>query len=318
MPYYISKIRTLAIMKLRLILKIFLFIFLIAIPGIYLFIPSPIRVSKEQKIKGFDENIFALLSNSKLKLWTHKDSISDGYTFNVTGSAYPRIFIEAVNADKKVKIEIEIISNDKIDSCKLYWHYQLPAGHTPWARVQNYLQARKLKEIFAKKMDIIDEYAGKTENTYGISIVESKVKDTLIATLSRYELKPASTSLICIMINNLRQQISNSNLLITDSAMAILPHTTEGKYKVMVGFPVNKAPESNSNIAIKKMIPGKLLTATIYGGPAAVNKGYLQMKEYIIDRGTEEAALPYEVFVTNRCLEKDTAKWITKICYPVF
>lgn len=306
-------------MRFRTVYKFLLLLIITAIAGIYFLIPSPIRVSKEIRIKGFDENIFSLLSTSaNWKLWVQKDSISAGYSFNVIRSIYPRIFIEARYADHKIPLEIEILSNDKIDSCNLYWHCELPAGFTPWGRMQSYMDARELKEIFSKKMKMFTEYAGKTENIYGVPIVESKVKDTLVATLSRYELKPPSDSLMCIMISTLRQQISNNDLLITDSTMAIMPNNQEGKYKVMVGFPINKMPEPNSNIIIKKMIPGKLLTGTIHGGPTAISKGYVQMKKYITDRGIEEAALPYEVSVTNRCIEKDTAKWVTKICYPVF
>ncbi len=66
------------------------------------------------------------------------------------------------------------------------------------------------------------------------------------------------------------------------------------------------------------MIPGKLLTGTVTGGHAKISEGYFQIKKYAMDRGIEEAALPYEVPVTNRCIEKDTTKWITQICYPVF
>ncbi len=85
----------------------------------------------------------------------------------------------------------------------------------------------------------------------------------------------------------------------------------------MVGIPVNKNPAGKS-IVLKKMVPGKLLTGTVKGGTATINKAYLLIKRYITDRNLEEAALPFEVPITNRCAQRDTTKWITKICYPVF
>jgi effector-binding domain-containing protein len=285
---------------------------------IYIFIPSPIRISKEVKIKGFDQNIFTLLSDSNYWKKSPKDSIHSEYSFQVKRTIYPRVFIEAENLKRKLLIEIEILNNAKIDSSNIYWHCEFNSGKTPWGRLQAYMNAKKLKEIFSEKIKVFSEYVGKTENIYGISITESKVKDTLVATFTKWELNPPSDSLICLMINTLKDKISKSNLLITDSIMLLIPHHTAGKYKVMVGFPLNKEPDIKSDISSKKMIPGKLLTGIVTGGYWKINYGFLQIKKYISDRGIEEVALPYEVFVTNRCIEKDTLKWITKICYPVF
>lgn len=304
-------------MKFKTVFKVFLLFFLIAVAAIYFFIPSSIRVSKQTRIKGFDDNLYFLLSDSsKWKGWI-REVPNSGYSYNVKRSLYPRVFVEAVYEDHKIPVEIVLFSNGRSDSSNLYWQCELGSGFTPWERIQRYKEAVKFKKAFSNVIERFSDYAGKTENTYGISIIESKITDTLVATLSMVEIKLPPYSTICSMISKLREQISNEKLQITDSAMVSRPFDEEGKFTIMVGFPITKMPGRNSNVLIKKMIPGKLLSGTIQGGPVSINNGYIQMKKYITDRYLEEVALPYEVFVTNRCNEKDTAKWKTKICYPV-
>ena len=102
--------------------------------------------------------------------------------------------------------------------------------------------------------------------------------------------------------------------------MRVVQRVQEANYKIMLGYPINKIHELNStsDLVIKKMIPGKLLTGTVYGGPASITNGHDKMRQYILDYGKEEVALPYEITITNRCKEPDTTKWVTKLCYPVF
>ncbi len=295
-------------------------VLLISIMGIYLFIPSPIRVSKQLKIKGSERDLYALMSNrEKAVNWLNNQASNPEFRYHFLKNSYPAIFIEARSYHNIIPIEIKLQDLAKTDSTILSWDCAIPAGLAPWSRVQHYWEARQLKEDFSRVMDQFTRYAGDTKNWYGITISETVVKDTLIATLSRFVSTPPSTALGCDMINELRQQLTGTGLSITDSAMTLVSQAGENnKYKVMVGFPVNKIPGSNSNLVIKKMIPGKLLTGTVYGGPAAIRAGHEQMRKYIMDHNREEVAMPYEVSVINRCAAPDTTKWITKISYPVY
>jgi hypothetical protein len=81
--------------------------------------------------------------------------------------------------------------------------------------------------------------------------------------------------MICKLTNDLRQEINNAGLAITDSSMRVVQRVQEANYKIMLGYPINKIHELNStsDLVIKKMIPGKLLTGTVYGGPASITTG---------------------------------------------
>jgi hypothetical protein len=63
---------------------------------------------------------------------------------------------------------------------------------------------------------------------------------------------------------------------------------------------------------------GNLLIADVKGGPNTVNDAFEEVRMYMKDHKLVAPAMPFESMVTDRYLEKDTAKWVTKIYYPIF
>jgi effector-binding domain-containing protein len=309
-------------MQIKTAFTILSFIIVAGLCSIYFFIPSTIIVSRHEKIKGFDINVFALLKDSLFIQHSHNStgpvsSNNKDFNFYLNKNIFPRLFIGAETSKDKINGEVEIVPTSKIDSTDINWHFELPAGYTPFSRLKTYFTAKNLKANFIIHLEKLFQLSGDTKTLYGLTINESIVRDTLIATLIRYETKPPFETSICKMMFSLRKLVNSAGVLITDSAMMIRPEEDSGNYKLMVGVPVNKNPVDN-RIVIKKMIPGKLLTGMVTGGTDAISTGYVQIKKYINDRNIEVAALPYEIPLTNRCAEKDTSKWITKICYPIF
>lgn len=306
-------------MGLKTLAKLLLLFLALSLVSIYIFIPSPIRISKQIKIKVPGENLYILMSNeNNWKQWLKGDSANSGFNYTFIRKNYPIIFIEASQSNKKIPIEIQIKEVGKPDSTSIFWRSEVHAGITPWSRVLCYLKARELKNDFSEQLTKLTDYTKITRYIYGINIDETIVKDTIIATLTRYGHGQPSNAMICMLTQDLRQQIKSAGLTITDSSMSLVQPAGEGKFKLMVGFPVNTTPVLKSNLVFKKMIPGKLLTGTVYGGPASVRTAHEKMRQYIMDHGREEVALPYETTVVNRCIEADTSRWITKLCYPVY
>jgi hypothetical protein len=306
-------------MSLSMLYKLLLAMVVLALAGVYFFISSPIRVSTHTQIKETATDAFALVSNENYwNQWQQKETTPGSLHYSLISKNFPAIVLSAKTAVSNVPIEIVMKGTGKPDSTIISWHCEIPAGDMPWTRVQRYTEARRLKGEFSKALQMFVAYIVDEKNIYGIGIRETKLKDTIIATNSGLLLTPPSTSLSCRMTSELRQQIITAGLSITGPSMLLTIRETKNKYKIMVGFPINKIPDPNTHIDIKKMIPGKLLTGTVYGGPAAINRGHEQMKKYIMDKNREEVALPYEVSVTNKCAVQDTTKWITEICYPVY
>ena len=63
---------------------------------------------------------------------------------------------------------------------------------------------------------------------------------------------------------------------------------------------------------------GNLLEGEISGGFASIRKAFNEYENFIKDYAKTSPAIPYELIITDRTKERDTAKWITRLCYPVF
>ncbi len=66
-----------------------------------------------------------------------------------------------------------------------------------------------------------------------------------------------------------------------------------------------------------RMVPGLFMAAEITGGSRTVDEALLQMEMFIQEYHRVKMATSFQILVTNRLKEPDTAKWKTKIFIPV-
>ncbi len=93
--------------------------------------------------------------------------------------------------------------------------------------------------------------------------------------------------------------------------------TGNNGYETMVAIPVDRVLDDSQDFALKKMVPGNILVAEVKGGISTVKEGEAQLENFVQDYQFVSPAIPFQSLVTNRMLEKDTSKWITKLYYPI-
>jgi hypothetical protein len=69
---------------------------------------------------------------------------------------------------------------------------------------------------------------------------------------------------------------------------------------------------------MKRMAPGNLLTADVQAGLSQLPVLFENFEQFKSDHRFTATAMPYQVLVTDRRAEQDTAKWITQFCYPIY
>jgi hypothetical protein len=65
------------------------------------------------------------------------------------------------------------------------------------------------------------------------------------------------------------------------------------------------------------MVPGTILVAEVKGGTATVEEGFRQLEFYIDEHELSSPGRPFQSLITDRSIEKDSTKWVTKLYYPV-
>ena len=66
------------------------------------------------------------------------------------------------------------------------------------------------------------------------------------------------------------------------------------------------------------MVLGNILVGEVKGGLSTILNAEKQLANYVFDYGKASPAIPFQSLVTDRSLEADSSKWITRLNYPIF
>ncbi|MGC4102188.1 hypothetical protein [Ferruginibacter sp.] len=303
----------------------FLLLTCIAIGSIYIFIPATITVSEVRYIKTFRAAVAKLLTDEEklnqcfLAVAVKKDSgfLYKGFNFSVHKIIFNGNVI-GISSDK-INTQSNLIPLEMTkDSSSLYWVANFKAGSDPISRIRYYYAAKRLKESMAGILDEMKTYLEHPLNIYGIEVTEIHLKDSLLISTRSSSIGEPSVAAIYSQVKKLEDYAMSQHASATNSPMLNVQQIDAAHYEFMVGLPVSKAVPETGDIHIKMMPPGgKMLISDIKGGPYAIRHAMKQLEIYREDARRTSPAIPFQLLITNRAVEADTTKWITRLYYPV-
>jgi hypothetical protein len=92
----------------------------------------------------------------------------------------------------------------------------------------------------------------------------------------------------------------------------------EGRYQLMAAVPVNKHLPESAAFSMKYMVKGSFMITEVAGGDSTINKASQNMQQYFQDYRKTSMAMNFTMLVTDRILQPDSSKWVTKLCMPVY
>ena len=302
----------------------------VAMIAVYVFIPANIKLSNIVFIKNNPTVVTRILANDT----TWMKSISTGstsssnsnsgkirfsykdYLYTFTGALMNTAQVKINNDQKSINSLINVIPVTQ-DSVAVEWVAEIDAGLNPISRIKSYNEAKEIKRDIGDILGHLKSFFEKEGNAYGMKITEHRVVDTiLISTKHTYDTIP-SVKEIYGLIGNLRKFILREGAKETNPPMLNI-NNEDGRYRTMVAIPVDKVLPENGEYVFKRMVPGKILVAEVKGGEYTTGQALKQMSLYISDNHLSSPAIPFESLITDRSLEPDTTKWITKIYYPIY
>lgn len=81
--------------------------------------------------------------------------------------------------------------------------------------------------------------------------------------------------------------------------------------------PVNKSGKSDGAVKAGELKAGNSVVVHFYGPYTQTPKAHEAAHEYIKAHNKQITGAPYEIYVTDPMMEKDSMKWLTEVCYPV-
>jgi hypothetical protein len=290
----------------------------------YFLIPDDQNFSYQTTISCTDDGAMRLLHDkSKWQSWFPGERKDDStftyksFTYRIKKMLFTGVEIILFNESDTITGDLEIISAGS-DSANLIWNSSHILPGDPLKRFTGYFRGNKMRGNIESFLGEIKSFFEKEENIYGMKVSEQTVKDpSLVAVKNTFDHYP-SIQEIYAMINAIKEYVQKKGGQEKDYPMLNV-HTDDSlTYEVMAAIPTTTDLPSEGNFALKKMVLGNILVAEVKGGFGAIINGEQQLAAYVRDHKKSSPAIPYQMLVTNRLLEPDTSKWITRLYYPVF
>jgi hypothetical protein len=311
--------------KLLLILLVVLALFTVSL---YLFIPGKITIDSSVVVKTTDVGTERfVIDDTKWPLWWNYGTAGDhqrgpvfthnGYSFQPTGKFYKSIDIAIGKEKQRLHSKLLIIAM-AVDSTSLQWKTELTPGSNPVARITAYLEAKRIKENMTEILGNLQDFLSKTANIYGIHIERNRLRDTLYVSSKQLLPKNPTVKDIYQLIDKIKIYIQQNGTEPSGSPIYNTTRMDEGRYQLMVAIPVNKQLKETNEFSMKYMVKGSFMITEVAGGDSTINKAAKNMQQYFQDYRKTSMAMNFTMLVTDRILQPDSSKWVTKLCMPVY
>ncbi|MBS1915066.1 MAG: hypothetical protein JST87_02250 [Bacteroidetes bacterium] len=309
----------------------FLLIIGLLLAFLYIFIPTDLKISKISVVRCSINGAYRTTSDQRQwnKWWpesvqnnTQKKALdSNEYVFNsiiyqLTQKSPYTCEIKMISKDMNLTSNVSFISLG-IDSVIATWSLTYSVNTlNPLKKIQQYQKAKAIKKDISFLSEKLSSFLSNPANIYGITIAKTSTTDTsLIATRNISDNYP-STPDVYTSVNLLKKYIKENHARETGYPMINITKNNDGKYQTMVAIPTNIELRGNDVIFYRHMVPGNFFATEVKGGEYTVNKGLDELYFFMQDYQKTIMAIPFQVMITDRSVEQDTSKWITKIYMP--
>jgi effector-binding domain-containing protein len=111
--------------------------------------------------------------------------------------------------------------------------------------------------------------------------------------------------------------MKKNNLEIAGPVLAIYHSFSPEKIEMECAIPISKEVKGDGTINVMKMPAGNAVVAHYYGAYEGTELAHAEIDKFVKANNKKVIGAPWEVYVTDPGVEKDTAKWLTEIYYPV-
>ena len=309
----------------RWLLALVIFIILLSTALVYGLIPKKIIVSSSLYIHANASAVSrSLVNNNDWKKWwpSKGGNFSDSgfshnqYTFKIREKFYHavRILIQTEGMSRESRINIFPVTKD---SLYLFWKYEFQASLNPFSRFYEYRQAVNTKKEMDNILLSMKSFLVNKENVYGIKISQIMSRDsTLITTKFRTNDYP-TTAEIYEAIYKLKDFAALNHARENNFPMKQTEKLKEGGYETMVAIPINKALANKGKFILKRYVPWKEMMGQVTGGDSTISRGFQHFKIFLQEYQYMQMTTPFESLVTDRSIEKDSSKWVTRFICPI-
>jgi len=307
-------------------MKILAGIVVLLLIGFYVFVPGKISIAKSTYTRCAATAVIRSLSDTSnwAKWWPKNGTTGSDGSFiyknikYLPGDKYYNGISVSIESGKlKLSGRLNVFHLTP-DSTAIQWIGNSASSLNPIKRMNQFNESKEIQDNLAEVLHNLGVFLGDRKNIYGISIIQTSTRDTiLIFTSFNFSQKPTYAQ-IYSLIDNLKKYALSRGSVQNGDPLLNIKSSGSGSYLTKVAIPINKYVPGSDKIESKRMVPGNFLMSEVVGGESAVHKAFAEMQLFMQDYGKSEIAIPFEYLVTNRLVETDSSKWVTKIYQPIY
>ncbi len=306
------------------------FFVLLALAGVYFFIPARPAFKKEVTVQ-INARAFARTISEETtwrRWWPKKTETRNvnpqARSFYYNNHEYTLLEKKLTSIVLSVKGKKDSLLTElffiplQADSVAVSWVGSLAGTANPIKKLQHFFYVKSMGNDIENLLQSLQLFYANEENLYNVVIKRDKVLDSTLISTSLTTTGYPSTNVIYSLIDKLQIFVKEKGALQTGYPMLNITTQDSATYLTRVALPVNKKLKNEGNIQYRWMLGrGNILVTEVKGGPYNIEKGFAEMEVFIIDNRRTAPAIPFQSLVTDRRSEPDTAKWITKLYWPV-
>jgi hypothetical protein len=312
--------------KWLLFLVVIIALILFSLP--YILIPSTLKVSSLTKTERNVAGSFRSLSNKSdwAKWWPGgpgrpmpfcTDFLECKFHYNgneyaISGLYYNALTISISQGNQNDESRIDLISIQN-DSTYIHWDYIVHTSHNPLVRIGQYRKAAQQKADMDSILNHLKNFLNSVANVYGHDIRLIMAQDTTLIVINLKTSSPPTTEEIYRCYKSLRAYAAANNAKENNFPMLLPNKNTPGAFETFVALSIDKALPDKGKILHRRYVPWKDLMLEVKGGDSAIARGRKELDNYVNDNQIQVMSKTYESLVTDRNLEKDSSRWITRL-----
>lgn len=297
--------------------------------GVYVFIPAKLNITSSTAIAVTDNGADRFITHKSnwIKWWDYRSFntasstlnvfMFNGDEFNMTHAFYKSANIRIRHKDMELESKLVMIPL-QMDSTAVEWKTAVNTSSNPFTRFIQYIEVKRVKKNMDQVLEMLKRFLSKTENVYGISIERTSIKDTaFISTKTVLKTYP-TTPQVYALIKTIQDFAAKNNVKQTDAPIYNVMQVENGLYQLMTAIPVDRQLPDNNTFSSKRMVRGSFMVTEVVGGEHTVEKASRSLTQYFSDYRKTSMAINFTMLITDRMLQPDTSKWITKLYQPVY
>ena len=313
------------------------------------FLPRKIHVERSLEMKATPEAAFALVNN--LKAWEewspwHKIDTNAVMTYSEVAEG-PNSFYTWSSEDKHVghgkltvletkepefiKTQLNFEDMDPsyaefhfektADGVKVTWTMDSDVGYNPIGKFFGLMMDKMIGPDYEKGLANMKEIAERVPEHVTIAGFEFEErmmdKINVMGIREKVKVSEISSQKFGQWFAAIGKSIGKSKLTMAGAPMSIYYSFDNVNTEIEAAIPIAEVGKDDGSVKFHEIPATKALVVKYYGSYGGVEPIYNEAFSYIAKQGMKTSGPPREVYVTDPGMEKDTAKWLTEIVFPI-